>query len=194
MLQAKQSKYIVIGNRPIVSFDEMPTTFNITGPETYEWKFDLPDWFKNNGNDRKIVKIYGGSVLMHRQILTIVSEGDHIKKDIHFENLLHATIHSNIAEFANVGSNINTIAELGTADHSALISAYKNYVMVANNFFTPKIYEIPDTTTRTLTFIFHDKEGKPIPLFHIEQNYLDDPLSISINQLVFKIEGELMIA
>jgi hypothetical protein len=121
-----------------------------------------------------------------------------ISKEKNFDNLLHTTIHSNIAAFANSGSNLNTISDENIIGHSAVIDTYQNYIMTGNNYFTPKSYEIYDTTVRTLDFWFKDYEGHSLPIFQLKKNFNnpydnDNPDTIEINQLVFKIEGEILI-
>jgi hypothetical protein len=99
MAVASQSKYFVIGNRPIATTNEIVYK-NWPNQTVYDWYVKLPVWFKQH-NGKKIIKFYGGNVERVNQTVTLFN-GEHTQN---FERLEHITIHSNIASFSNSGFN-----------------------------------------------------------------------------------------
>jgi hypothetical protein len=191
---ASQTKYMVIGNGRIPKYEMLDTLPN-TKVETITAR--IPEWFRTY-KGKKIIKIYGTQLY---QIL-----GNETFGEYQFDTTtpLEATIHSNIARDHNTGVlkepfedlPPNVVPDGVSPDHwepSAPSSAgindlYDNYVLTANNFYTPKTYEYNDTTITEIKFWFKNRYGVSIPIFYV-YNYDGGFLS---SFLLFKIEMELM--
>jgi hypothetical protein len=79
---------------------------------------------------------------------------------------------------------------LSDQNESTVIS---DFMMVVNNYYTPKIYDLTNSFINNITIFFRDAYGKPIV---IRSSYApgSDPMEITeIEQAVFKIEIELAI-
>jgi hypothetical protein len=66
-------------------------------------------------------------------------------------------------------------------------------MMVVNNYYTPKIYDLTNTSIDNITISFRDAYGK---LIVIRTSYApgSDPMELTeIQQAIFKIEIELAI-
>jgi hypothetical protein len=64
-------------------------------------------------------------------------------------------------------------------------------MMVVNNYYTPKVYDLTNSTVKEMTIWFKDSHGDKIP---IRTSYLTEAPLAEIYQAVFKIECELAIA
>jgi hypothetical protein len=167
---------------------------------------------------KKFIKFYGSNLVLQK-VLDIPEFGIFSET---YENILHTTIHSDIARNSNNGIMINKIDE-GTAptdpsfaDLYKLRRGYDDYVMVCNNFFSPKIYEITDPSLKVLKLSFVDNKGMTQPVFSLARrtyNALVDGGTIvddaeigdyqegeviechetTMETLIFKIECELIV-
>jgi hypothetical protein len=201
----KENKYFIIGNYPLIyhqRIDAEDKKWN--DMDVKIWRYQLPSWFYDS-NDRKIIKITGSNVIQHRYTRDTttnpIPETEEDQQGEFFQTL-HTTIHSNIIKFSNAGTNINTIdipkfynanGDQIHEDYSDNLNIYDDYMMLANNFFTPKFYELPDNTVRTIDIWFRGNDGKRLPIFKIERKVVDSKDIINISQLIFNIEGELVL-
>jgi hypothetical protein len=65
------------------------------------------------------------------------------------------------------------------------------FMMIVNNYYTPKIYDVSDSNLQNITIWFKDSYGNRIPIrssYSSTEGYLDE-----IRQAVFKIECELAV-
>jgi hypothetical protein len=79
---------------------------------------------------------------------------------------------------------------LSDPNRSTLIS---DFMMVVNNYYTPKIYDLTNSSVNNIAIFFRDAYGE---LIVIRSSYAPgfDPMELSeIEQAVFKIEIELAI-
>jgi hypothetical protein len=70
--------------------------------------------------------------------------------------------------------------------------ANSNFMMVVNNYYTPKVYDVTHLTDKQIVIYFRDSKGEKIPLttsYSSEGDLLDE-----IYCALFKIELELAIA
>jgi hypothetical protein len=66
-------------------------------------------------------------------------------------------------------------------------------MMIVNNYYTPKIYDLTNSEIKNITIFFRDAYGEPIV---IQSSYApgSDPMELfEIEQAVFKIEIEMAI-
>jgi hypothetical protein len=65
------------------------------------------------------------------------------------------------------------------------------FIMIVNNYYTPKIYDVTDSNLQTISIWFKDSYGNRVPIrssYSSSGGLLDE-----IRQAVFKIECELAI-
>ena len=259
---ATQSKYFVIGNRPLATWQEI---LYKQWPDqvVYDWYILLPIWFKLH-KGQKIIKFFGSNIELQKQSVVLLN-GQHTQT---LELPQHITIHSNLVGFSNSGETGFDFneghepitdepygdgeSELGPLVKPPSVSAgnghlmitpnknkdglslakgdvggtikppapnvayetiykpvdvhnyYGDYVMLGNNFFTPKSYDITshnniDSRSRDFKIWFKDNKGNPLPILEIKTVAEYDSTEGSevnrlvITQLIFKIECELMI-
>jgi hypothetical protein len=260
MLKAAQSKYFVIGNRPLATWQEILYK-QWPAQVVYDWYILLPAWFKFH-KGQKIIKFFGSNIELQRQTVVLIN-GEHTQT---LELPQHITIHSNLVGFSNSGETSfdfdegrNPIVDDpygdGEAERGPLVKPpsesgdrimiipnknkegdylpqgdiggtikppapntgyeviykpvdthnyYGDYVMLGNNFFTPKAYDISsyqnlDSKSRDFKIWFKDNQGKPLPILEIKTTprYIEreegECYVLEISQLIFKIECELMI-
>jgi hypothetical protein len=177
MTKLVMSKYTVLTNKP----------FNKEySGGYYEMVFYLPQWF-TNWNKNKLIKVYGCSFIY------LESENKVPKPSTKYTGQF-ISVHSNIAQNDTV--NLNSVYMIKDyfpdsktpLDESATNA---NYMMVVNNYYTPKIYDLTDTQFGYITISFKDTEGQAIPI-RTSYSREDDHLG-EIYQAWFKIECELAI-
>jgi hypothetical protein len=100
-----QSKYFVIGNKPLVRWEEIIFE-NWPDQMVYDWYVNLPDWF-NHHNGVKLIKLYGSSIEEFNQKVVLYT-GENTQS---FNPLQHVSIHSNIDLFVNNNSAVNDYNE-----------------------------------------------------------------------------------
>jgi hypothetical protein len=194
---ATQSKYMVVGNGRIPKFEMLR---NLPNTKIETITAQIPEWFRTY-NGRKIIKIYG------TQLYQIY--GNYNFQDYQFDSStpLEATIHSNITKDGNTGLIIEPLENLPPAERDPGISPdyweptgpfsgtvndiYENYVLTANNFYTPKTYEYTDTSITEVKFWFKNRYGVKIPIFYV-YNPENGGTDFMSTFLIFKIELELM--
>jgi hypothetical protein len=178
-----QSKYAILSNKPVNREDLGEFT---------EIIYKLPDWFVN-WNKTKIIKVYGCS-------FAYLDSQDKVP--------MISTLYAN--QFISVHSNIthNDISFLGSA---YVLDGYREvnpiitdeakinegFLMVVNNYYSPKIFNLTNSNLDNISIIFKDANGNIIPL---RTPYYSGPIepgvgyhTNEIRQAVFKIEIELAI-
>ena len=166
-----RSTYSILSNKPLRT--EFSGAF-------YEISFDLPFWFVN-WNGKKIIKVYGCSFNY------LESENKVPKISTKYLNQF-VTVHSNIV--ANDTENLisyypNESSSFGIHSTS---ESNNNYMMVANNYYTPKIYDLTHSDIQQITIWFKGADTANICLRGSCGHDLQE-----IEQAVFKIECELAI-
>jgi hypothetical protein len=188
-----QSKYMVVGNGRI---PDPKSIYLIPDTKVEEIKIVLPEWFRGY-NGRKFIKIYG------TQLICIAGTNENQQGYyFDFDTPLEATIHSNIARESNSGTllepvqnvpvtqKLNDYIYIPTWGANELINElYDGYVLTANNFYTPKLYEYTNPAITELSFWFKNRYGTKIPIFYVHDGNSEEPLC---NFLLFKIECELI--
>jgi hypothetical protein len=171
------SKYSCLTNKPLLT----DWSGSLTAME-----FKLPTWF-TNWNKNKIVKVYGCSWCYlesenKKPILSNIYENQFI------------SVHSNIAHNDTVTLNSKYEDVLPNdylaSPNESLVSM--DFMMVVNNYDTPKIYDLTNSEIKDIRIQFRDAYGKLIP---IRSSYSsgDPTIADEIQQATFKIEIELAI-
>jgi hypothetical protein len=178
------SKYSILSNKPL--------TKDFTGA-WYEISYLLPTWF-TSWNGEKIIKVYGCSFAY------LESKNKEPILSSKYANQF-ISVHSNIARNDTTLMNSVYTLENGLpgpkAEHDELTSI-NEYMMVVNNYYTPKIYNLTNSTLDRISISFRDSHGS---LICIRTPYSSDPsvgeagpgFLDEIYQAVFKIECELAI-
>jgi hypothetical protein len=202
-----ENKYFVIANYPLIYHQQVENEDRKWNSMVVnEWKFALPPWFYSS-QYKKMIKFYGSNVFQHKYSMnkTISSPPETIEEQqTEFFQVLHATIHSNLSKINKDGQNINTIPiPIFYKDGNRVyddyykndIHIYDDYMMLVNNYYTPKVYVIKDDTIRTIDITFKANDGRTLPIFEIDRIYegVETTDNIKINQLLFKIKGELIL-
>jgi hypothetical protein len=158
----------------------------------------LPDWFRVY-NGKKIIKIYG------TQLYHVYANFESINYDYDVETPLAATLHSNVVGNNNTGTLVDPNPDLpdqagpedpnlwsptGPSDGD-INNIYHQYVLTANNFYTPKTYEYTDPSIQELRFWFKNRYGVVVPIYYI-RHYAEDNARWFATFLLFKIEIELL--
>jgi hypothetical protein len=208
MLKQTDSNYFVVGNLTF-NKDELK---NLPNQEITEIEIEFPTSFKYHRPNR-FIKVLGCSLTY----LAYDGAEDSIKELVY--NPLHTTLHSNIINPINTDSAIDKTQLLldSTKDPPSHINDYTQYLLTVNNYFTQKMFKIPDFISK-LKFHFIDEQGEKVKILSINhyegdiQNpqylwYLEDPDKFStfvnepptikapfihIFQALFKIEMELI--
>jgi hypothetical protein len=103
------------------------------------------------------------------------------------------SVHSNITRDETVLMNSVYTKENGLAGNPSEndeLKAIDGYMMIANNFYTPKIYDLSNSNLDYITISFKDACGEKIP---IRTSYSGEGFLDEIYQAVFKIEIELAV-
>jgi hypothetical protein len=167
------SKYSILSNKPV--------TKDFSGAY-YDISYSLPAWF-TSWNGEKIIKVYGCSFAY------MESENKDPKPSTRYANQF-ISVHSNITR--DDTEHLSSFYLPGETPASQTErEVEENYMMVVNNYYTPKIYDLTNSTAKEITIWFKDSHGETIPLrasYSSEGGFLDE-----IYQAVFKIECELAI-
>jgi hypothetical protein len=193
---ATQNKYMIVGNGRIPVFNML---FDIENVKKDYIEIQLPDWFRSY-KGKKIIKIYGTQ--LYQIFGNKTTQGDY---QFDNETPLESTLHSNIVGSTNTGILIDPYPNLPDADgpnikdqwipqgpfSGGINDIYDQYVLTANNFYTPKTYEYTEGIDKngTLRFWFKNKYGVTIPIFYV--CHVDETVFYS-SFLLFKIEMELL--
>jgi hypothetical protein len=102
---AIQSKYFVIGNKPLTTWQEIVFE-NWPDQTVYDWYVNLPDWF-NHHSGLRLIKFYGSSIDQFNQKVVLYN-GEHTES---FNPVQQVSIHSNIDLFVNNNSAVNDFNE-----------------------------------------------------------------------------------
>jgi hypothetical protein len=178
-----KSMYSILSNKP--------TTQDFSGA-SYEISYRLPAWFVNWGG-KKLIKVYGCSFAY------LESENKVPKPSQKYANQF-ISVHSNIARDGT--ESLLSAYTLGLTSAGLTPSnkypdydesvVNENYMMVVNNYYTPKIYDLTNFTDNKISIWFKDSHGNLIELrtsYSSAEGFLDE-----IYQAVFKIECELFVS
>jgi hypothetical protein len=168
------SAYAVLSNKPLNK--------EFSGV-SYEIQFKLPSWFTNWGED-KIIKVYGCSFAY------LESKNEEPVLSSKYSNQF-ISVHSNIAKDDTMLMNSVYTMENGLPGKSSESDELKvidGYMMIENNYYTPKIYNLTDSNLKYIAISFKDFHGEIIP---IRSSYSREGFLNEIYQAVFKIELEL---
>jgi hypothetical protein len=150
--------------------------------------FKLPSCF-TDGNKNKIVKVYGCSFNF------LDSDNKNPTLSNRYQNQF-ISVHSNIAHEDTNPLNSDYLLEDGRIGYNPTeikdeLKLISDFMMIANNYYTPKIFDLTNTNLNEIIISFRDAYGELIP---IRSSYsgADDFLE-EIEQVVFKIEIELAI-
>jgi hypothetical protein len=133
--------------------------------------FPLPEWFVN-WSKTKIIKVYGCSFLYFE------TSGGVPKLSQKYANQF-ITVHSNIVRddlaivhtyYSDIPENSNVVAmgPDGTVSKNSpdaiTLGDCVDYMMTANNFYNPKIFDLTNNTTSFIKLWFIDSAGSPVCL------------------------------
>ena len=175
MTKLVMSKYSCLTNKPLLT--------DWSGSLT-AMSFDLPLWF-TNWNKNKIIKVYGCSFNYlesqnKKPILSTLYQNQFIS--VH-SNIAHndtVTLHS---KYADVLPN-----DYLSSPNESLVSM--DFMMVVNNYYTPKIYDLTNSEIKDIRIQFRDAYGKLIPIRTSYSADDDNTTQEEIQQATFKIEIE----
>jgi hypothetical protein len=157
-----------------------PLTKQGYGPY-YEISYALPFWF-TNWDEQKVIKVNGCSFAY------LESEDQVPKPSAKYSNQF-ISVHSNITRDDTEHLPIFYLpSDIPTQNES---ETNANYMMVVNNYYTPKVHDLTNSTAKAITIWFKDSYGDKIPL---RTSYSSEGPLEEIYQAVFKIECELAIA
>jgi hypothetical protein len=140
MTKLVMSKYTILTNKPLRK--------DFSGA-LYKMFFKLPSWF-TNWNKNKTIKVYGCSFNY------LESENKNPILSNRYQNQF-VSVHSNIAHedtiplksfYLETGVSENYLSD---SNESSLIS---DFMMVANNYHTPKIYDLTNVFIDNITISF----------------------------------------
>jgi hypothetical protein len=152
---------------------------------SYEIQYKLPSWFTTT-NKNKIVKVYDCSFAY------LESKNKEPVLSTKYSNQF-ISVHSNITRDETVLMNLVYTKENGLAGNPSEndeLKAIDGYMMIANSFYTPKIYDLSNSNLDCITISFKDACGEKIP---IGTSYSGEGFLDEIYQAVFKIEIELAV-
>jgi hypothetical protein len=167
-----KSRYSILSNKPLS--EEFSGELN-------ELSYKLPAWFKN-ANGKKIIKVYGCSFRFLES-----EDKKPIPSDDYTNQIL--SVHSNIArdETEHMTSFYPQTISPETDAHEN--EAVDCFMMMVNNYYTPKIYDVTDSNLQVISIWFKDSYRYCVPIrpsYSSSEGLLDE-----IRQAVFKIECEL---
>ena len=171
------SKYTVLSNKPVPK----------TNPAILASKigFKLPFWF-TNWKGQKIIKVYGCSFAY------LETENWVPKLSTKYANQF-ISVHSNIVANDTDHLDSDYINEKNLTFHKpgeSEIASFVDFMMVANNYYTPKIYDLTNSDIKNIVVWFRDAYGNLINLVDVFRGVgVED----EFHQAVFKIEIELAI-
>jgi hypothetical protein len=169
-----KSRYTILSNKPLTE------TFD---GALYEMSYKIPTWFKSS-NGRKVIKVYGCSFGF------LESEDKKPIPSTRYANQI-LSIHSNIArdDTEHLTSFYPEAPKSGIDLHEN--EAVHCFMMIANNYNTPKIYDVTDSDLQDITIWFEDSYGMRVPIRGAYSS--DGGVLNEIYQSVFKIECELAV-
>jgi hypothetical protein len=176
-----KSKYTILSNKPL--------TKDFSGA-SYEIDYKLPAWFVN-WDKNKVIKVYGCSFAY------LESENKEPKPSQKYANQF-ISVHSNIVRddteiLLSAYPHVNDLpGDFNKSDESGL---NENYMMVCNNYYTPKIYDLSNSNINYIKVWFHDSYGQIVVIrsSYATPDASGNPQLNEIMQAVFKIECELAI-
>jgi hypothetical protein len=182
------SKYTILSNKPVAT--------NFHG-EWMELDYELPFWFRN-WNKNKIVKVYGCSFAYLDSKQDDFGNNHPFLSDKYQNQFI--SVHSNLARedtSSLISKLITERSEEGILkryeyDPEDDLEVIQDYMMICNNFYTPKIYDLTNTPMDSVRVWFKDSYGERIPIITAHDDS-HDAEKFGINQAVFNIEVELAI-
>jgi hypothetical protein len=200
--------------------DNLPNLLDLCkerGYQVKEIRYELPDWFLNF-KGKRYIKIIGihSSKFFKDDIIIDRNNGKYSYKyygDINENPPSLATLHSNLASLTNLtGLKLPNDFETewnyywgNSLNDANVVYDYNDndtsdYIMTANQFLTPKVYQINDDILneyKTIKFWFKDDKHKILPvlsLFSIASANILKPESQfrTCELLEFRIEIELV--
>jgi hypothetical protein len=176
-----KSKYTILSNKPLNK--------DFSGAY-YEIDYKLPPWFVN-WDKNKVIKVYGCSFAY------LESKNKEPIPSQKYANQF-ISVHSNIVRddteiLLSAYPTIDDLpGEFNKNDESGL---NENYMMVCNNYYTPKIYDLSNSKINYIKIWFKDSHGERIIIrsTYATKDENGDLQLNEIEQAVFKMECELAI-
>jgi hypothetical protein len=166
------SKYAVLSNKPIIKDVETKRS---------RISFGLPFWF-TNWKGQKIIKVYGCSFAY------LETENLVPKLSTKYANQF-ISVHSNIA--ADDTEHLESVyLETKQRPSQSETDIFVNFMMVANNYYTPKIYDLTNSTVKEIEIWFKDAYGE---IVNLKLPFATPSGELEFYQALFKIEIELAI-
>jgi hypothetical protein len=146
------SKYTVLSNKPI------PKAHDGAFHNTHIF-FTLPFWF-TSWQKQKVIKVYGCSfayldMLPSDQAIFVP------RPSSRYANLF-ISVHSNIVR--DDTEHITGIIENEDKPTESETEIFADFLMIANNYYTPKIYNLTNSTAKEIEIWFKDAYGNTIQL------------------------------
>jgi hypothetical protein len=181
------SKYTVLSNKPL-DFEVISDPIKI--------RFSLPFWF-TDWPGQKLIKVYGCSFAY---LETETVDGKKVPKlSTKYANQF-ISVHSNITQdetehLTSFYDNTvgHTVPDSNAKPSQSEIDILVDFMMIANNYYTPKIFDLTNSTLKEIVIWFKDAYGQTIPL----KNTFTPPSGVYMSefyQALFKIEIELAVS
>jgi hypothetical protein len=215
---------ILLPPSEITNYDKhIPNLLDLCKEKGYQYKeirYELPDWFLNFKGKRyvKIIGVHSNKFFKDNIAMELNSDGSFLYG---YDGTTSdnppsiATLHSNLASLTNLtGLKLPNDFETewnynwgDSLNNAKVVYDFNNndtsdYVMTANQFFTPKIYQINDDILneyKTIKFWFKDDKHKIFPvlsLFKVKSAFslpgTTPPEIRTCELLEFRIEIELV--
>jgi hypothetical protein len=188
MTDAIKSTYIILSNKPL--------TQEFVGIYS-EIAYNLPPWFVNWGG-KKLIKVYGCSFAYlesHDEKIPVLSQK--------YANQF-ISVHSNIVRDDTehlLPYYVQTKKPSATTDGLPItqedVENFAGFMIVCNNYFTPKIYDLSNSNETKIIIWFKDSYGNIIniiePYTAPPVDGVEQPAWYEVYRAVFKIEAELAI-
>jgi hypothetical protein len=178
------SKYTVLSNKPVPRFhDGVFHNSHIS--------FTLPFWF-TNWQKQKVIKVYGCS-FAYLDILPGDLPLYVPRPSIKYANQF-ISVHSNIVR-DDTEHITGVLGNEGKPTESET-EIFADYMMVANNYYTPKIYNLTNSAAKEIEIWFKDAYGNTIDLqvpFSVYNRPPDVDDDLGSYFATFKMEIELAI-
>jgi hypothetical protein len=149
MTKLVMSKYSCLTNKPL---------FTDWSGSLTAMSFDLPLWF-TNWNKNKIIKVYGCSWCYLESV-----NKKPILSNIYANQFI--SVYSNIAHNDTVilHSKYDDVLPNDYLSSPNESSVSMDFMMVVNNYYTPKIYDLTNSEIKDIRIQFRDPYGKLIPI------------------------------
>jgi hypothetical protein len=182
--QIVQTTYTVLTNK---------TLNNWPGPTQTALLYKLPEWFVT-WPKTKIIKVYGCSFIFLESEPPIDGGLDDEYKprvSTRYANQF-ISVHSNIVRNSTTPLHIHyETAEGFPEEFQGNLGDAVDYMMTANNFYNPKVFDLTNNNARHIKLWFQDSTGQPICLrgsISANGGFLNE-----VEQAVIRLECELAI-